>query len=409
MNDDLGLFNDPEAKDERGGRGAKAALASRLKGKRKRTAVMWTAVALVLAVGGGGAYYGYRTLSGIGSWEDYSGAGDTDAIVEVKDGDPVSAIATTLKEQGVVASARAFTEASKNDARVTGIQPGFYLLKTNMSGANAVTMMVDPKSKIVPLEVRGGFVLHDITQPGGSVTKGVFTLIAEASCVEIDGQKKCVTSDEVRDAAENADPASLGVPEWAMADFTKVNKARRLEGLIVPGLYHLKPNVPAAELLRDVITTSANRIQSYGIPGGAKNTGFRPYEVLVIASLVEKEGLEKDFARVSRVIQNRLSIGMPVQLDSTINYELDKPTLETSADDRDSNSPYNTYKFPNLPPTPIGSPSKQAIEAAINPENGEWEYFVKCQKDGTSCFAKTFEEHQKLVDKAITEGVFGNN
>ncbi|GAA2695159.1 MULTISPECIES: endolytic transglycosylase MltG [Actinosynnema] len=408
MNDDLGLFNDPEAKEERGGRGAKAAIAARLKGKQKRAVVMWTVVALVLGVGGVGAYYGYRTLSGIGSWEDYSGAGDTDAIVEVKDGDLISSIATTLKEQGVVASARAFVEASKNDARAEGIQPGFYLLKTNMSGANAVTMMVDPKAKIVPLEVRGGFVLHDITQPDNSVTKGIFTLIAEASCVEIDGQKKCVTPEEVRDAAENADPAALGIPEWAMTDFTKVNKVRRLEGLIVPGLYHLKPNASAVEVLRDVIASSTTRIQSYGIPGGAKNTGFRPYEVLVIASLVEKEGLEKDFTKVSRVIQNRLATAHMLGLDSTINYELDRPVLETTDEARSSNSPYNTYRFPNLPPTPIGSPSKQAIEAAINPANGEWEYFVKCQKDGTSCFSKTIDEHNALAQKAMEEGVFGN-
>ena len=70
--------------------------------------------------------------------------------------------------------------------------------------------------------------------------------------------------------------------------------------------------------------------------------------------------------------------------------------------------PYNTYSASSkgLTPTPIGSPGREAIEAAINPEPGKWLYFVKCQKDGTSCFNETFPEHDKTVAKAIEEGVF---
>ncbi|MFD9741055.1 endolytic transglycosylase MltG [Umezawaea sp. NPDC059074] len=410
MSDDLGLFTEPDVHPDdrqRRPKGKAAVAARRAKVRRKRT-ILWVVVALVLGLGGVGAYYGYQTLSGIGSFEDFAGAGDTDVVVEVKDGDTVSAIATTLKDQGVTASARAFTEAGKTDARVTAIQPGFYLMKTKMSGEAAVGRMIDPKTKITPLEVKGGNVLHDITGGDGKVTKGILSMLSDASCVELDGVKKCVTPEELRTAAETADPVALGVPDWAVADVNKAEKAHRLEGLIAPGLYQLKPGATAVELLNSVITTSVTRLQSYGVVTGGKGSGFRPYELLTIASLVEKEGLTKDFGKVARVIYNRLAVKQILQLDSTVNYKLDKPNIRTSDADRDAAGPYNTYSTESkgLTPTPIGSPGREAVQAAVNPEPGKWMFFVKCQKDGTSCFNETNAEHDKAVAKAIEEGVF---
>jgi peptidoglycan lytic transglycosylase G len=408
VSDDLGLFTEPDVhsdEPQRRPRGKAAVAARRAKVRRKRT-ILWVVVALVLGLGGVGAYYGYQTLSGIGSFEDFAGAGETDVVVEVKDGDPVTAIASTLKEQGVTASSRAFTEAGKTDARVTAIQPGFYLMKTKMSGAAAVARMIDPKTKITALEVKGGNVLHDITAGDGKVTKGILAMLSDASCVVLDGVKKCVTPEELRTAAETADPVALGVPDWALPDVKKVDRQHRLEGLIAPGLYQLKPGASAVELLNSVITTSVGRLQSYGLLTGGKAIGYRPYEILVISSLVEKEGIAKDFGKVSRVIQNRLTVGQKLELDSTVNYKLDKPNITTSDADRDASGAYNTYQNPGLTPTPIGSPSREAIEAAVNPEPGKWLYFVKCQKDGTSCFNELIDDHDKAVFKARQEGVF---
>ncbi|MFD1150987.1 endolytic transglycosylase MltG [Saccharothrix hoggarensis] len=405
MNDDLGLFTDPDTRHDERARGKSDAAARRAKRRRKRT-ILWVVVALVLAGGGVGAYYGYRTLSGIGSYEDFAGAGESDVVVEVKDGDLVTTIANTLRDQGVVASARAFTEAGANDSRVTSIQPGFYLMKTKMSGSAAVSRMVDPAAKVVPLEVKGGFVLHDITAPDGGVTKGILSQLSEASCVELDGAQQCVTPQQLREAADNADPAALGIPDWALADVAAAPKENRLEGLIVPGLYHLKPGADAVELLKSVIATSLNRLQGYGVPSGSTKTGFRPYEVLVIASLIEKEGITSDFGKISRVVYSRLAQGQILQFDSTVNYKLDRPLLTTDDEDRAASGPYNTYQVKGLPPTPIGSPGKEAVEAAINPEEGPWLYFVKCRKDGTSCFTNSYEEHLVVVDQARKDGVF---
>jgi UPF0755 protein len=126
----------------------------------------------------------------------------------------------------------------------------------------------------------------------------------------------------------------------------------------------------------------------------------------VIASVIEKEAITPDFRRVSRVIYNRLAAGMLLQMDSTINYPLDRQEVNTSDADRARPGPYNTYLNVGLPVSPIGSPSAAAIAAALHPEPGTWRYFVKCQKDGASCFSVTPEEHYAAVRAAAARGVF---
>jgi UPF0755 protein len=147
-------------------------------------------------------------------------------------------------------------------------------------------------------------------------------------------------------------------------------------------------------------------MEAAGLPGKAGATGMRPYEVLVIASLVEKEGITADFNQVSRVIYNRLAKPMQLKFDSTINYVLDRQEIRTTDADRTRPGPYNTYLNFGLPPTPIASASDKAIQAAVNPEPGDWLYFNKCEQDGRSCFAATEEEHARNVADAQARGIF---
>ncbi|SDG12173.1 UPF0755 protein [Lentzea fradiae] len=405
MSDDLGLFTDPDVDERRPLKRDRERDRARAKAKKRKKTVLWLVVAMVLTVGLGGAYYGYRELRSIGSYEDYAGSGEADKIVEVKDGDVISQIAATLYDNDVVASAGAFIAASQTDARVLSTQPGFYLMKTKMSGAEAVARMIDPKTRVPAVQIIGGTKLSDI-KAGDKTVPGIYSLLAAASCTEKDGQKTCLSADEVKAAAEQTDPVALGVPDWALADVARAEPQYRLEGLIMRGVYQVKPGVSAVELLRSVIVSSAQKMQGFGIPGGTVNTGFRPYEVLVIASLIEKEAIEKDFTKVSQVIYNRLKKPMRLQFDSTINYKNNQPHIRTSDQDRNTPGPYNTYMSFGLTPTPIGSPSQQAIAAAMNPEGGEIIYFVKCHEKGDSCFATTFEEHNANDQKAQRDGVY---
>jgi UPF0755 protein len=171
-------------------------------------------------------------------------------------------------------------------------------------------------------------------------------------------------------------------------------------------VYDVRPGATAEELWQQLLGESATQMQALGLPTVADDTGYTPYEVLTMASLVEKEAITKDFAKVSRVTYNRLAEGMKLEYDSTINYVLDRPAIRTNRSDREKVGPYNTYDITGLPPTPISSPSEGALKAAVTPEPGDWLFFVKCEKDGTSCFAKTNDEHNANRDRAQENGAY---
>jgi UPF0755 protein len=125
-----------------------------------------------------------------------------------------------------------------------------------------------------------------------------------------------------------------------------------------------------------------------------------PQEVVTVASIVQSEARNaSDFPKVARVIYNRLDRGMPLQMDSTVHYAVGKSgQLTTTDEDRASSSPYNTYRFPGLPPGPIASPGDAALKAALHPADGDWIYFVTVNPDtGETKFAVTNAQHQRNV------------
>jgi UPF0755 protein len=372
-------------------------------GKRGKRALGWVAAVAVIALLAGGAWYGIDTFFG---YDDYDGNGESDVLIEIADGDSTNAIAAKLTNAGVVASAKAFVRASESNTRVLSVQPGFYVLKTKMSGDNAAAKLVEPTSRVGQLQIRGGTQLDDIKQPDGKTTDGVLSQLAKASCTDLNGHSTCVPVEALRKAAETADLAALGVPEWAVSSAARTEGARRIEGLIVPGVYDVRPGAAAPQLLESVLRTSAQRLQAAGLPAAAGTSARTPYQVLVIASLIEREGVRQDFGKVSRVIYNRLTKNMKLELDSTVNYILDRPVVRTRPEDRARAGAYNTYQNTGLPPTPISAPSKEAIQAAEKPAEGAWLFFVKCDKSGLSCFAETNDEHEQNKRDALARGAY---
>jgi UPF0755 protein len=131
----------------------------------------------------------------------------------------------------------------------------------------------------------------------------------------------------------------------------------------------------------------------------ARQLGYTPAEVMVVASLVESEASrDQDRAKVARVIYNRLegdeTNGL-LQLDATVNYAHGRNLgARTTSTHREIDSPYNTYVTPGLPPTPIEAPGDAAIEAAANPAQGDWYYYVTVNlRTGETKFAKTYPQH----------------
>jgi UPF0755 protein len=276
-----------------------------------------------------------------------------------------------------------------------------------MSGASAVTKLVDSASRVGQLQIRAGTPLDDIKQPDGKITAGVYTLLSQASCAQLNGKSTCISADELRKTAATADLAALGAPSWAVAPAVAAGQPdRRLEGLIAPGVYDVKPGLTATELLATVVKASALQLQSAGLTAQSGISGQTPYQTLVIASIIEREGVVADFGKISRVIYNRLATNMKLGMDSTVNYLVDRPVITTTDADRAKPGPYNTYLNIGLMPTPIGAPSPEALQAALQPPPGNWMYFVKCETNGLSCFAVTYADQIKNQNDARARGVY---
>lgn len=367
----------------------------------RRTAVLVLAVVLLLGAVIGGGTYLYSTFF---TTPDFDGDGTGDVVVQVADGDSTRQIASRLSEQGVVAGVGAFVDAASDDDRVRSVQPGYYRLRERMSGAAAVARLLDPASRVGQLEIRGGVQLDDTRAPNGPVAPGVLTLISQATCAEINGVQTCVSVDDLRAAMSSTDPAELGVPAWALDDVAKAEPARRLEGLLAPGRYNVEPGASAVEVLQALLAASSARIEAGGLVTKAQSIGSSPYQVLIVASMVEKESIIEDMPKVARVIYNRLGAGRRLELDTTVNYPLDVQGLFTGAEDRERVGPYNTYTTIGLPPTPISTPGSDAIAAALAPAAGPWLYFVPCEKGGKSCFAETFAQHSENIAAARANG-----
>ena len=177
-----------------------------------------------------------------------------------------------------------------------------------------------------------------------------------------------------------------------------------LEGYLFPKTYTLKRSATATDVIEVMLAQygkeTAGLDYSY-----AKSKNLTPHDVLTIASIIEREAvLDKDRPKVASVIYNRLHIGMPLQLDSTVQYALHgkaKLTLK----DLQTQSPYNTYANRGLPPGPICSPGLVSIEAALHPAKTNYIYYILTGKDGSQSFTSSYATFLQLKNYLATKGL----
>ncbi|MET7685007.1 endolytic transglycosylase MltG [Streptomyces sp. NPDC005423] len=193
-------------------------------------------------------------------------------------------------------------------------------------------------------------------------------------------------------------PAGTTKKSVPRADLRLPNDAEgNPEGYLFPATYPLEKKTTPESLLRSMAGTADKKFNGAPVAAGAQRNALNVYQAVTIASIVQAEAATRaDMGKVARVIFNRLERGMPLQMDSTINYALDRATLRTSADETRLDSPYNSYQRMGLPPTPIDSPGEDAMRAAVNPPPGDWLYFVTV-KPGDTRFTASYEEHQRNV------------
>ncbi len=377
------------------------------KERRRRNTTRGILVSLAIGVVIAAVFVGSRLWHGGGSRYDFAGDGKQDLVIEVHAGDSTTAIAETLHNMDVVKTVKAFLGAAENNQAMTSIQPGYYRLRTELPAAAAVQRLVDPGSRVGKLVIPEGQQLDDTSDvKTNDTTPGIFTMIAKASCVELDGNKRCVSDSDLKAAAEKSPLASLLVPPWAVPSVTAMGADhRRIEGLIAPGTWNVNPSASPEEILSTLINSSAELYLKSGMQDTATAMNMSPYNVLVVASLVQREAKPQDFAKVARVIYNRLAEHRKLEFDSTVNYPLDRREVATTDGDRAQTTPWNTYSIDGLPATPICSPGTDALKAAEHPEDGDWLYFVTIDPQGTTLFTRDYQQHLANIELAKHNGV----
>jgi UPF0755 protein len=179
-----------------------------------------------------------------------------------------------------------------------------------------------------------------------------------------------------------------------------------IEGFLYPDTYFVTDQDDELDILTRMVAEFDRVAKELGYAGAQQATGRSPYETVIVASLVEREAkVPQDRGRIARVIANRLKRDMLLQIDAALIYALggDKPRL-LNADLR-SDSPYNTYRFKGLPPTPIATPGRASLQAAFAPEPGPWLYYVLAGTDGHHAFAVTASEFERFRREAQAKGL----
>jgi peptidoglycan lytic transglycosylase G len=378
------------------------------RGRRRRRFASRAALALLVVIMVVVVFIGTRLWNTVfGPGDDYTGDGKRDIVIRVQDGDSTTMVAETLQNQQVIKTVRAFVNAAHGNRAINSIQPGFYRMRTEIPAANAVARLVDPNNRVGRLVIPEGRQLDDTTDMKTNKTNpGILSLISRATCVDLDGNRRCVSVDDLRNAAGNSSPEALAVPPWAVQPINELARDhRRIEGLIAPGTFNVDPSTSAESILTSLISAGAVEYTTSGLVDSARAMGLSPYDILVVASLVQQEANSQDFAKVARVIYNRLQIHHTLEFDSTVNYPLDRREVATSDADRAQKTPWNTYVSPGLPATAICSPGVDALRAAEHPEPGDWLYFVTIDAQGTTLFTKDYQQHLANIELAKRNGV----
>ncbi|WP_245641974.1 endolytic transglycosylase MltG [Nonomuraea candida] len=360
------------ASGKRGGR--------RRRRRRNRGGFIAPLLAFVILAGiiGGGGYYGYIWINDAIEADDYAGQGSGEVIIEIKPGQSASEVAQELERQGVVASVRAFTNALAAANMSASLQPGEYKLAKRMSAAAAA-------SRLVP-----GNRLHEKV----TIKEGLRLSQTLAELAKETGKPL----KEFQTAAKNA--KDLDLPSYARG---------RLEGYAFPATYEFQPSDTPKEMLTAMVDRFNQTAKSMELEEGARALGYKPQEIVIIASIVQAEaGRQEDMAKIARVIYNRLRLNPPMklQMDSTTMYALNKfGTAATHAETKVAH-PYNTYYIDGLPPGAITNPGDHAIEAALNPAKGDWLFFVATNpgKSNVTKFATTEEEFKRLLAEYQANG-----
>lgn len=178
-----------------------------------------------------------------------------------------------------------------------------------------------------------------------------------------------------------------------------VSNLKQFEGRLFPDTYFISNTTNLTDILSTLEENFIEKLEPYN--QRIQISGFTQDEVIILASIIEREAKDTESKHmVSGILQNRLRITMPLQVDATFDYILGKASHELTGEDLDIDSPYNTYLYSGLPPTPIANPGLDAIEAVLTPTKTNNLYYLTGE-DGTFYYAKTFEDHKRNKERYL--------
>ena len=343
----------------------------------------WLAVLVALAVVVGGVWFGgtkaWEFWMDFRTQEDYIGdVGVEDVNVRIPLGSSPSQIGALLEEEDVVKSADTFVREARNRAEdYAKLQAGTFAMRTQISSAAALDRLLDPKN-----------VIRNMIQfkEGRRLSQHVATM------ADVTG----LPAEEFQAVLDN--PVDLGLPEW--------RGENSAEGFLFPETYELPDEVTPTSVIK-LATNHFNKVAGeldFVNAANASPAGD-PYQALIMASLVEREAnRQEDRLKAARVFYNRIEKGMMLESDATVAYANNiTGRVTTLPEERKIDSPYNTYLPANagkLPPGPLTSPSKAAMDAALHPAEGDWLFFVVVDLDsGETVFSHTYDEHLRAVQQ----------
>jgi UPF0755 protein len=288
----------------------------------------------------------YNTLTSVEGLEEVT--------IEVPTGASGSEIAAILYEAGVVKSTQAFFRVAVADERSQKVAPGSHRLTLKISAQQALEQLLDPER--IPNLIR--------------INEGAWRSEIQEAFLSYGFDRSEI----------NRAFSSLKLPKGFSSS----------EGLLFPAQYSFPEGTTAAQAAQRLVERFTEDGYAKKLLQGSSQ--YSPQQLLTIASIIQAEGSTQDFSKVSRVIYNRLKIGMPLQMDSTVHYIMQaRGDIFLSRKSTMLNSPYNTYRRYGLPPGPICSPGADAIKAALEPVAGDWLYFITVAP-GDTRFTSSLDE-----------------
>lgn len=336
--------------------------------KKKSALVIGSIFGVIVLVGAilGGLFY-----TGIlgGSENDFTGDGNGEVFFTITDGEIGDQIANNLVDAGVTKTFECFYELLLETQPEPVFTPGVYSLKLEMSAQAALDALLNPANRV---ELK-------VTIPEGTTLKNVLKMLAEGLSIPLANFE----------AASN-NPSQYGIP----------SEATTLEGFLFPATYTFSPGVTAEQVIQSLVDESLAALDAAGVPLDQR------WQIIIMASIIQRESGPdpQDMFKISRVFHNRLDQGMTMGSDVTTCYGaglLGKDCLLiTQAALDDTSNPYNTRILPGLPIGPISNPGAEAIDAAFNPTEGPWLFFVTVNLlTGETIFTETSADHEVAVEQ----------